>query len=66
MIEMNVGGIIVETILEKLWGKYLMDKWEAEHEDYDIKEKLMSTDSPDGKQNSKCSETHFQDMLLSM
>ena len=49
MIEMNVGGIIVETVIEKLWDQYLEDKWSAEAPDDDVEKKLLGKDTPDGK-----------------
>lgn len=48
MIEMNVGGIIVETVIEKLWDQYLEDKWAAEAPDDDVEKKLLGKDTPDG------------------
>ena len=53
MIEMNVGGIIVEHVLEKLFDQYLADKWAAVYdEDGDDEKKLLGLDSPDGKGKS--------------
>ena len=54
MMEMNVGGIIVEHVIEKLWDQYLSEKWAAEAED-DVDKKLLAMDTPDGKD-----VTHFE------
>ena len=64
MIEMNVGGIIVETVIEKLWDQYLEDKWSAEAPDDDVEKKLLGKDTPDGKGRKavKCREnTHWKE-----
>lgn len=54
MIEMNVGGIIVEHVLEKLFDQYLADKWAAVYdEDGDDEKKLLGLDSLDGKGTPK-------------
>lgn len=47
MIEMNVGGIIVESIMEKLWDQYMEDKWSADADD-DSEKKLLGKDATDG------------------
>lgn len=43
MIEMNVGGLVVETLIEKLWDQFVEEKEEALHE------RDSEGDSVDGK-----------------
>lgn len=43
MIEMNVGGLVVETIIEKLWDQFVEEKEEA------LRDRDSEGDSVDGK-----------------
>ena len=43
MIEMNVGGLVVETLVGKLWDQFVEEKDEA------LRDRDGETDSVDGK-----------------
>jgi len=43
MIEMNVGGLVVETLIEKLWDQFVEEKDEA------LRDRDSEGDSVDGK-----------------
>ena len=43
MIEMNVGGLVVETLIEKLWEQFMEEKEEA------MRDRDSEGDSVDGK-----------------